>query len=506
LTNSAGCDSSATVILTINHSTSSSVSQTAIDSYIWPLNATTYTSSGAYTAITANQDGCSHTTTLNLTIINTVSRSAGAIAGWNLVSVPVQQADMSPAGIFGDDYGETPYYVFQYGSTGGYTASSLLRPGQGYWLGANTGQAVDAVGIPLSGASLALTSGFNIIGDPFPEAEPVGNLRFTNGTNTLTMDEAAGSPYRWLSNVIYKYTGDGYNYETAALEVWKGYWIPILVDGITIQYAPAPGGPIAKAVAAPSREQMTSSLWSVDLAAKLVTPDGKTAIDGIASFGVRDDATSAFDSRYDAPRPPRGPNGDYVEVGFIVSGESYPKIYGSAYARDIRAAEKPSWEFVVNTSGNGTVTLNWDKNALSGLGNDVRLEMYDEAAHKMVDMKAVDNYTYEQAEPGRRFTVNKPGYDLPTSFQLAQNYPNPFNPQTTITYGLPTDAEVSLEVYNILGAKVITLVDRQMVDAGYHEVKFEASSLPSGLYFYRLNATGEKGARFTEARKMVLVK
>lgn len=83
---------------------------------------------------------------------------------------------------------------------------------------------------------------------------------------------------------------------------------------------------------------------------------------------------------------------------------------------------------------------------------------------------------------------------------LGPNYPDPFNPVTTILFGLPAQANVSLEVYDPSGQVVETLVDGTL-PAGTHRVTFDGSDLPSGLYFYRL-----KAADFVEMRSMVLVR
>ena len=94
---------------------------------------------------------------------------------------------------------------------------------------------------------------------------------------------------------------------------------------------------------------------------------------------------------------------------------------------------------------------------------------------------------------------------VPTGYTLMQNYPNPFNPTTQIAFTLPRAQKVTLSVYNILGQRVATLVDG-MVVAGTHVVTWNARDnfgieLPSGVYFYRLQAGG-----YSEARKMVLLK
>ena len=91
-------------------------------------------------------------------------------------------------------------------------------------------------------------------------------------------------------------------------------------------------------------------------------------------------------------------------------------------------------------------------------------------------------------------------YPGPTSVFLQQNFPNPFNPSTAIRYALPSRSNVTLTVFNTLGQQVATLVEGER-EVGYHEVKFDASQLPSGVYLYRLRA----GDRI-EVRKALLMK
>ena len=87
-----------------------------------------------------------------------------------------------------------------------------------------------------------------------------------------------------------------------------------------------------------------------------------------------------------------------------------------------------------------------------------------------------------------------------TEYQLSQNYPNPFNPSTQIQYALPEATEVTLEVFNSVGQKVMDLVNGQK-SAGLHTATFYASGLSSGVYLYKLTTPS-----FTETKKMLLIK
>ena len=95
-----------------------------------------------------------------------------------------------------------------------------------------------------------------------------------------------------------------------------------------------------------------------------------------------------------------------------------------------------------------------------------------------------------------------------SSYSLSQNYPNPFNPTTKIKYEIPASKSVEgeyipsvqLKIYDLMGKEVTTLVNEKK-KSGNYEVEFNASSLPSGVYFYKLSA-----GNFTETKKLVLLK
>ncbi len=110
------------------------------------------------------------------------------------------------------------------------------------------------------------------------------------------------------------------------------------------------------------------------------------------------------------------------------------------------------------------------------------------------DMGAVEN------ENGFVNAIENKDPFSPSNFTLHQNYPNPFNPTTQISFALPKTENVIIEVYNTLGQRIETLLNTQL-QAGNHEVEFNAQNLSSGIYFYRIEA-GE----FQDVKKMILIK
>jgi len=148
--------------------------------------------------------------------------------------------------------------------------------------------------------------------------------------------------------------------------------------------------------------------------------------------------------------------------------------------RDMVASGEP-WQLITtyNEWGEGTAIercLDWQSN--SGYG------VYLDALHN----------------DGDGSTLIKESANFPADFNLSQNFPNPFNPSTTIIYQIPTASVVKLQVFDVLGREVKTLVDEYKT-AGQHSVEFSDPSLTSGVYYYRLTA-----ANYSTVRKMLLVR
>jgi hypothetical protein len=116
-------------------------------------------------------------------------------------------------------------------------------------------------------------------------------------------------------------------------------------------------------------------------------------------------------------------------------------------------------------------------------------------------LKQIDNsglYEYSAVA-----TVN---IGIPDLYSLSQNYPNPFNPSTTIKFSLSSDSKVNISVFNILGQRVSELLNETR-SAGNYEITFDARKLSSGVYLYRIDASGMDGKlNYSNTRKMILMK
>jgi hypothetical protein len=133
--------------------------------------------------------------------------------------------------------------------------------------------------------------------------------------------------------------------------------------------------------------------------------------------------------------------------------------------------------------------------------------LFDVSSGRVVDMRSVSEYVYNAVNnETREFRIDavtgvSEENTIPKSYALYQNYPNPFNPSTTIEFDIPERTNVKLVIiYDILGREVETLIDKEL-EPGKYKINFTATNLPSGVYFYRLQA-----GNFIEQKKMILIK
>jgi hypothetical protein len=149
-----------------------------------------------------------------------------------------------------------------------------------------------------------------------------------------------------------------------------------------------------------------------------------------------------------------------------------------------------------------------DGDANDGDADDTfRIRIWEELADE--EIVIYDNGPVPQAISGGSIVIHtggngkagKDGFaDVPVEFALGQNYPNPFNPATQLAFDLPEASNVRLAVFDVLGRQVALLADGAF-EAGTHEVTFNAESMPSGVYLYRIEA-----GTYSATRRMMLLK
>lgn len=173
------------------------------------------------------------------------------------------------------------------------------------------------------------------------------------------------------------------------------------------------------------------------------------------------------------------------------------------------------------TTGYQTFTREFTAGGFTGTTTDTRLRFwlapYDAAGDQyFFDEVKLERISTTTDDPAFTSEPEPREYGLPgeggiaEEFSLTANYPNPFNPSTTISFSLPEAAEVRLAVYNTLGQEVAVLADGSL-GAGWHSVVWDASRsagapVSSGVYFYRMTASGISGKTFSSMQKMVLMK
>ncbi len=111
-----------------------------------------------------------------------------------------------------------------------------------------------------------------------------------------------------------------------------------------------------------------------------------------------------------------------------------------------------------------------------------------------------NNFGFLKTKPDPVSILRDENIGIPVKFELKQNYPNPFNPSTMINYQLPKNSEVTLSIYNLIGKKVVTLISG-LQKAGIHQIKWDASGFPSGIYIVQL-----KQGPYMDTCKIVLIK
>ena len=224
----------------------------------------------------------------------------------------------------------------------------------------------------------------------------------------------------------------------------------------------------------------------------------------VAAIGMSPEASAGIDM-FDMAVPPRL-NDDFIEMSV-----PHPEHFMKRFARDVvQTQEEYSWRFTVDVGGEGTAELTWDNETFGT--NAKELYLLDEKLQKLVNMRERSTYSFDPRQSSQfkiYFGENLEKKIKPSQVVLGKAYPNPTTGSTNIAFTLPeqsSDYQVKLEVYDLMGKKVSTLLNGNLAP-GFYTVEWDAAgqALTNGLYTYRLSVAGASGLE-VHSDKIVLKK
>lgn len=460
-------------------------------------------------------------------------------AGWRLLSLPVVDGslndindDIEIQGISGGANSGSDSNVKTYDDSGSYEDPATLTTaidtaaGLAIYFYDNTTNGsyslpltLDASGsesnedVPIS-LNKSTTSGglnhyFTLVGNPYATNFNLNNLT-QNGTglqdNVHFWDDGAGSydPEDRTTPFV--------------VSPWQGFWVEVANAGTSTSITFPRSGK--------STSDTTKTFFSKEVNNRgdiAFTLSSENSFDKAIRISFRDYATDQID-RADATKMIP------LIASFATMAFESNEILKSVESLPFTLEEEITLPMELTTVGvDGEFTFGW--NGLETIPGDWGLTLHDYETGADVDMRTVSEYvftaeadaqakvnplslltgpaavTMKAKSEANRFgitirptSVNNEAEDSPLAFALDQNYPNPFNPSTTISYTVNEASSVNISVYNLMGQKVATLVDENK-SAGQYNVRWNASGVASGMYYYRMEANGQA---FT--RKMTLIK
>jgi hypothetical protein len=342
---------------------------------------------------------------------------------WNIVSVPLEAADMTKGGLFPMATSNAFWFNGQE-----YVVKDTLEVGKGYWLKFAADSSITVIGPKRDSLVIPVVSGWNLIGTLSIDI-PTTNV-YTNPAGIL-----ASNFFGFMNRY----------YPTNTLKKGEGYWIKTNASGNLIlkKLALAKGGdeelyveniePVWRRIVITDAQGISQELYLADK-----FDEAKYSLPPLPP-------SSMFDVRFKTDR--------YVEL------DNYPhqiELQGVKYPVTLTITNAEKGYYRVKDGISGTLL-----NVVLKNGQPIT-----------ISDPCINSIIIE-------------GATIPTAFELMQNYPNPFNPSTTIRYAIAEPVRVKLVVYNAVGQKVKELVNADQ-EAGYYAVDFNASNLASGMYLIRL--------------------
>ncbi len=399
------------------------------------------------------------------TVPEDISQEVSHLTGWNMVSNP---AVLDP----GEDSVHLVYpdnlfpYVFGFDPGSGYFQTQVIPPGKGYWGKYGSSGTTEVAGEFLPSDTIDVGAGWHM----------VGSLSAGIQTASVWTD-----PPGIIASTWFGYSG-GY-FASSIIEPGKAYWVKTADSGniylnYTFSTAPKTGAEEA---------DPADLLHSLDV----TDADGNR---GKLYFGV--DPGNRIDDA-ETLMPPLPPEGVFDARLLFGGEERYAAVHGAVEADPIRIE-------VEIRSAIYPVTLDWK---VKNPDTEYELRVPGRDPFRM---NGEGSMTLDESDVTGFEIVAVSGSGLPSVYALSRNYPNPFNPSTTVNYQLPVGAAVTVDMVDILGRTLSTVL-RETLPAGYHRAEWDGTDghghpAASGVYFLRLTARGDDGSLFTAIQKVLLMK
>jgi hypothetical protein len=385
--------------------------------------------------------------------------------GWNMLSNPIVASNDSVTQLYpGSAFG----YAFSFTSAAGYQQSYRMEHGKGYWAKLVSGGTQTLLGPARTEDSVTVSAGWNM----------VGSISYPVDTAAVTSVPPGIRTSQWYG------FGPGYS-PSAEIAPGKAYWVKANAAG-KFFFSLSPGPP------------------------SQAEPAGRDILAGLNTLTITD-AAGASQTLYFGPEtkaplrvemfemPPAPPSGA-LDARFSTTGGGTLPGGSMVQTHDGRGGSFP----ITLRGGQYPLTVSWqmkqggDRYTLrDGIGGGTAVE-------------GDGTWRITSNSVSRLVLKTASGEEIPEEFALFQNYPNPFNPSTTIKFALPVAGRVSLDIFNVLGQRVRSLLNDDRPE-GYPTVEWNGTGdagqqLGSGVYFVRLTAAALDGRNFTDVRKLILMK
>jgi len=420
---------------------------------------------------------------------------------YQMISIPLSLSDPQLSSVLEDDYGiydNKLWRLFRWDpSANNYleydNINDNFQPGNSFWLINRDGEAFDienALSVSSNNSyTITLVPGWNQIANPFAFLVEWDSIENSN----LLLQ----SPVRWNLDE------QDYQLNQIVLNPWEGYWVfnqTVGIINLNVPPVESQLGTFEKNVL----KNFSGNSFIVQIKSKLELTD----IQDYQNYvGMESNALSSYD-KFDILKPP--PISDDLRLSILSDNKEYAQNIISL------SSEGAYWDLrITSRYQNKNVNLLFEEKI--SLPENFKIWLLDKEgkfAVPLINGRAIINMR-DQNERLLRLIIGSADYAnrvsedislLPAEYVLFQNFPNPFNPETNIYFMLKENSTVTLEIFDILGRKIKSLVKEEVLNAGLQNVKWDGTNYSgnlaaSGIYIYQLKANN-----FVDSKKMVLLR